>query len=168
MIEKLKVNENEIITNLQKYNLKKIMKFVTFLFGEEMFPIQCLIFYYFKILKMNDIIFFLFSALFMTISKKITSRKRPYLNNNKISNLSNEKIFDSSFPSGHTLMSYILIKILISNLKISNSSIIYLIMKCTPYLIGFSRIYLGVHYPSDVLMSFVFGIFFIFIYRNYF
>ena len=61
-----------------------------------------------------------------------------------------------SFPSGHSASSFALyISVLIISLfifkKVSTKIIISTICILTVLLIGYSRIFLGVHYPSDVL-----------------
>src|SRR5207244_443099 len=68
-----------------------------------------------------------------------------------------------SFPSGHSmgamvffgLMAYFLIR---DNEKLSIRVIIGLIFVATVLLVGFSRIYLGVHFPSDVVAGYAAGI----------
>ncbi|MEO5860348.1 MAG: phosphatase PAP2 family protein, partial [Pyrinomonadaceae bacterium] len=65
-----------------------------------------------------------------------------------------------SFPSGHALGSFcffgILAWILATNVKKSASSCaIYTTAGLLIFFIGLSRIYLGVHYPSDVLAGYL-------------
>jgi len=60
---------------------------------------------------------------------------------------------DFSFPSGHTLASFeAATALLIGNKKLGVPA---MILAC---LIAFSRLYLYVHYPTDVLFSVVMGI----------
>ena len=71
-----------------------------------------------------------------------------------------------SFPSGHSVgsMSLALVLIVIIYLLIKNKPLKWtLIITLSLYtiLIGISRIYLHVHYPSDVFGGFLEGIFFI-------
>jgi len=57
-----------------------------------------------------------------------------------------------SFPSGHTTSSFIAaIIIFMKNKKMGSAAFV------TASIIGFSRIYLCVHYPSDVLFGIIFG-----------
>ncbi|MCI8383405.1 MAG: phosphatase PAP2 family protein [Clostridia bacterium] len=68
-----------------------------------------------------------------------------------------------SFPSGHStnnMAFYVLAIVLlypkIKNKKLRNS--LCVILASIPLLIGFSRVYLGVHYISDILAGFSLGI----------
>lgn len=61
---------------------------------------------------------------------------------------------DFSFPSGHTGSSFAAAWVFYRNLP-RRYGIPALILAC---LIGFSRLYLGVHYPSDVLAGMLIGI----------
>ena len=60
---------------------------------------------------------------------------------------------DFSFPSGHTLASFEAATVLMLNNK--KFGIPAMILAC---LIAFSRLYLYVHYPTDVLTSIVLGV----------
>ena len=65
---------------------------------------------------------------------------------------------DFSFPSGHTIASFeAAVVILLNNKKLGIPAVI---LAC---LIAFSRLYLYVHYPTDVLFSIVLGTAFAFL-----
>ena len=70
-----------------------------------------------------------------------------------------------SFPSGHSTMSmtFSLLIFFLFYPKVSGGYRVALIAFCLlfPLLIGFSRIYLGVHYFSDVMGGFTLGIFWV-------
>ncbi len=90
------------------------------------------------------------------ILKYIVARQRPEI----ISHLAEADGF--SFPSGHAFMAACFYGFLIwifsreiKNDLIKKSAIIFLLFLI--FAIGFSRIYLGVHCPSDVLGGFVLG-----------
>jgi len=70
-----------------------------------------------------------------------------------------------SFPSGHSTMSmtFVLLLFFLFYSKVSGGYRTALVVFCIlfPVLIGFSRIYLGVHYFSDVMGGFALGIFWV-------
>lgn len=91
---------------------------------------------------------FIIGNLFL---KNIVMRERPCWINDNIQLLIPMPM-DYSFPSGHTLSSFVSAGILIQrNLKIGFCAYILAV------LIGFSRLYLYVHFPTDVLTGIVFG-----------
>lgn len=68
-----------------------------------------------------------------------------------------------SFPSGHTLMAtvfygFFLLLSVSNNIIQSKNNWLKTILTCLPVLIGLSRVYLGVHYASDVLAGWAAGI----------
>lgn len=62
---------------------------------------------------------------------------------------------DASFPSGHTAASFASCVAILPNVKKRYWAPL-IIMAC---LIAFSRIYVGIHYPSDILGGFLSGLF---------
>lgn len=106
----------------------------------------------------------LFSFGMNQIAKLIFSRPRPIG-----INLIEESGF--SYPSGHAMVSmayfgfiaYILYKKQKNNLT---KSILIITLIITILLIGFSRIYLGVHYLSDILGGFLLSIAYLMIFIN--
>ncbi|WP_191566151.1 phosphatase PAP2 family protein [Metabacillus idriensis] len=67
-----------------------------------------------------------------------------------------------SFPSGHSMVSFSFIGILayLLTIMVNHNALKLLIMVSfliIVFLIGLSRIYLGVHYPSDVIAGFAAG-----------
>ncbi len=83
--------------------------------------------------------------------KNLFARIRPYDLNTDIEILV-EHLSDYSFPSGHTLASFeAATAIMLNNKKIGVMALIF------ATLIAISRIYLYVHYPSDVLFGIIMG-----------
>ena len=84
------------------------------------------------------------------ILKPIVARIRPYSINQTVQLLVTP-LKDYSFPSGHTSAAFSVALICFWQLDKKYSWIFVLIAA----LIGVSRLYLGVHYPSDVLGGFL-------------
>lgn len=85
------------------------------------------------------------------ILKNVVARVRPYDLNPEFSLLIS-KLSDYSFPSGHTLASFEgAVAVFIRNKKFGIPAVILAV------LIAFSRLYLYVHYPTDVLASVILG-----------
>ncbi len=66
-----------------------------------------------------------------------------------------DRMHDYSFPSGHTIASFEASTVLLKNNKLMGIPAVIL-----AFLIAFSRLYLYVHYPTDVIFSFFAGILF--------
>ena len=81
-------------------------------------------------------------------------RQRPFLFLEMASKLSKgpEKIFDPSFPSAHAVFSFMMAALL--SFWFPRYRIIFYISAA---LIGWTRIYLGVHYPTDVIAGALLG-----------
>ena len=92
-----------------------------------------------------------------TFLKDIISRKRPSV----VPHLSD--VYTSSFPSGHSMLSavvYLTLGSLLARLVPERAVKVYFIVVALilTFLIGVSRIYMGVHYPTDVLAGWTAGL----------
>ena len=147
-----------LVLKLRNVHLTKIMIGFTYLGSVYSYVTLLILFLIFiknKKIPLLAIANILTSVLLMKIIKNIIKRPRPdgY-------RLIPEKGY--SFPSGHALNAVvfygILIYIIHTNIKNKKTRIILKILLTTlVLLIGLSRIYLGVHYASDVLAGFLFG-----------
>ncbi|SCG82396.1 phosphoesterase, PA-phosphatase related [Proteiniborus sp. DW1] len=93
-----------------------------------------------------------FSQVFVQILKRSLTRERPY---NILEDIRSFDISlkDYSFPSGHTTASFSMATILVYYLP--QFMIVFMLLAL---LVGFSRIYLAVHYPSDVIVGIILGV----------
>jgi len=89
--------------------------------------------------------------------KPLVARIRPYDVNTAVSLLV-ERMHDFSFPSGHTVASFEGAGVLM--IRDKRFGIPALILAI---LIAFSRLYLYVHFPSDVLVGIILGLLFAFL-----
>ncbi|WP_243129181.1 phosphatase PAP2 family protein [Hathewaya massiliensis] len=91
------------------------------------------------------------SSIVAIIIKKTINRERPFL---ILKNLNIKKIhIDAySFPSGHTTMAFS-IGIMLS-LCLPHLDYIFILLSLA---VGISRMYIGVHYPTDVIMGMIIG-----------
>ena len=138
--------------------LDKIMILFTHL-GDQGFIWVCLTLILLLIPKTRKIGIVLLISLILdtlvcnVLLKNIFMRPRPCTINPNVSLLI-PKPQDYSFPSGHTAASFAIVSVLCL-LKQKNLFIISLIVAC---LIAFSRMYLYVHFPSDIIGGIFVGI----------
>jgi undecaprenyl-diphosphatase len=121
----------------------KIMRLISAPFHCKFYTLFVLILYFFKKISTSQVLILCSSQFIIFTIKYIVKRKRPYETNKSIKLFEQMNFDPYSFPSGHTLNAFLLSFILKKNIGI-NLSII-------PYLVGLSRVYMGVHYPSDIL-----------------
>lgn len=141
----------------------KIMLFITFL-GKHQFliPANLVLIFYFLIVtrqtwfSIRVITIAISSLVLMLLLKQLFQRKRPLSPLLKAAK-------GLSFPSGHAIMAVtfygLLVYILQHTIDINwLKSLATFLLIMLVLLIGFSRIYLRVHYASDVLGGFIIGL----------
>ena len=114
-----------------------------------------------KYITTNLVLVFLLNR----ILKLIVARERP-----SVLRLVSEEGY--SFPSGHSMVSMgfygFLIYLSYKNIKSKKIKIpLIIFLSMLILLIGISRIYLGVHYATDVIGGFIIGIVYLFIYIKF-
>ncbi len=153
-------NVDNRVYNKIKFNnfLIEFNKIITNFASTKFFIFICFIFLLF--LKEKKIVY-LFIGIMLGCSlvvgffKNIIKRERPDINR-----LVYEKGY--SYPSGHTVSAisfygFILFLALISNIVLPFKIILSFILILLILLIGFSRIFLGVHYFSDIIGAIILG-----------
>ena len=151
---------SEFVWNLRFPLLSSIMKFISFLASFKFIVISMIV----VIIIKKDIYFPLnmsMSSLINYILKNIFKRIRPK------NIIVMEKGY--SFPSGHSMASmsfygYIIYKLYNSNINSLFKKIIISLLIILILMIGFSRIYLGAHYLSDVIFGYLVSIEYLIIY----
>lgn len=100
---------------------------------------------------------FLVGLIIIVIIKKIVDRSRPFdtLEKSELKVLE-KKPSSKSFPSWHSYN--ITAYGLLFGFFFLKSPVITIIMQILALIVSFSRIQLGVHYPSDVIIGYVIGI----------
>jgi len=141
----------------------KIMLFITFL-GKHQFliPANLILIFYFLLVKKQTwfsirvITIAISSLVLMLLLKQLFQRKRPLSPLLKAAK-------GLSFPSGHAIMAVTFYGLLIYILQHSITidwlkGLIIVLVILLIILIGFSRVYLRVHYASDVAAGFIIGL----------
>lgn len=154
----------DIISGCKTDSMKQFMRFITFLGSEwtilvltVIFPVFVFVFRkkQFYRLSLAAAANIALGALLNEILKHLFLRERPDL-------LQLVKISGYSFPSGHSMNSMIFygfyIYLIIKKLKHRGKYFIAGALGLLVFMIGISRIYLGVHYASDVLAGFITGL----------
>lgn len=100
-----------------------------------------------------------FSSLLVTSGiidalKHVVNRARPFITDSSIHNLAN--VSTASFPSGHTGEVFALATVV--TLLFHQQNWIIFTAWVWAFLVAYTRLVLGVHYPSDVLASMIIGI----------
>lgn len=106
-----------------------------------------------RLLAVEVLLAYAISGIISPICKNIFATPRPksFLQQHHIEYAyinSIDLIGNTSFPSGHTISAFALATILALNAKNKWLGLFYF---ATAALVGYSRIYLGVHFPEDVL-----------------
>lgn len=141
----------------------KMMLFITFL-GKHQFliPANLILIFYFLLVKKQNwfsirvITIAISSLVLMLLLKQLFQRKRPLSPLLKAAR-------GLSFPSGHAIMAVTFYGLLIYILQHSITIdwlkwLITVLVILLIILIGFSRVYLRVHYASDVAAGFIIGL----------
>lgn len=148
-----------ISENLHHPILDKIMIFVTNLGegGAIWFAMAILLLFFKKTRKIGIITIFsllICALLNEVVIKNIVQRARPFVNNDFIGPLI-KRPHSYSFPSGHAAMSFAAVGVWI---RFAKNNFYKLIFIAFALLIAFSRLYVMVHYPTDVLAGIVVGL----------
>jgi len=147
----------ELIQNVSKDNqevIAKLMRLISAPFHAKFFPIIILILYYLKKITLHQFIVICYACILLGSFKYLIRRQRPFEVDNNISMMETMSIDEFSFPSGHTFNALILLYLLKKSGDITKET--YHMLKLLPIIVGLSRIYLGVHYPSDVIGAYIF------------
>jgi Membrane-associated phospholipid phosphatase len=150
-----------VLDNHQNQIVLNIMKFISFV-GSSSFlvPAISLIVIYLLYKKQFREIFMIISASLGSLGlnaliKNIIKRERPV------------EFFKAvetsySFPSGHAMvaasLSFTIAYLLTRDKSIKTKKSAYLISSLYTVLMSFSRLYLGVHYPTDVIFGMFYGL----------
>ncbi len=177
MLETLKQWDNELFIFLNNLGVAHFDGFWVFVTQIESWTALIiffilLIFYYYKGKKSLVVLGFLVltfgvTMLFTGIVKEYVARLRPH----NIENLSElirilQKPSSYSFFSGHASSSFAITTFVVLVIR-KHTKWIYLAF-LWPLLFSMSRIYVGVHYPSDILVGTMVGISFAFLFYTLF
>ena len=169
---KLNNLDNNFYSKIKITNLKtSIFKIISFLASAKFIALLCLLILIFiknKKIFIIILINMLITWILIGTLKNIFTRERPNINR-----LVYEKGY--SYPSGHTMTAtifygFIIFLLIISNLIFLLKLFLIFLLIILILLVGYSRVYLGVHFFSDVIGALLFGTSYLilYIYFTYF
>jgi undecaprenyl-diphosphatase len=151
-------DEIKLMEKIQKFNFAEQMRLISKPFNTGFFIIMIIVLYIYKVLNFNDVIFLGKGCIINSLLKYLFKRARPYNASEKIKNYSGkEHKFATdhySFPSGHTFVATFFSLLMLRKYPTE------FIFNIIAVLVGFSRIFLGVHYPTDIIGGMVFAFIF--------
>lgn len=147
-----------INNNLQSDFLNRIMAFFSII-GDDGFLWMVLICFLLMSKKYRKIgclvaCAFLLSRITVDILKPLIKRPRPFIELEYLE-IYIPKPTGYSFPSGHSITSFATIGVLVNKIQNNYCKILLIILAC---LVSCSRVYLLVHYPSDILAGIILGL----------
>ncbi len=136
----------------------KLWRIITCLASGKFVALLCILFLLFMENKKVDIVIIINMLIMWVLIgtlKRIFKRNRPNINP-----LVEEEGY--SYPSGHTMTAtifygFLIFLIIISNITIPLKIILTSLFVLLVLLIGYTRVYLGVHFLSDVIGAILFG-----------
>ncbi len=143
---------------IQEFNFAKQMRLISKPFNSIGIVIMVSILLLYKVLNINDTILLIKGIIGACLLKFIFRRTRPYHESKNIKNYSGKEhtllteIY--SFPSGHTFTAIFFSLIMLKKYPTE------FIFNIIGILVGFSRIFLGVHYPTDIIGGMLFAFIF--------
>lgn len=158
----------KFIIGFKSDTLTSTMKFITVLANPEIIIFLSIISLLTLIFKYKGSIYLILTIITSTIinfiTKIIIKRDRP-----NILRLIEETGY--SFPSGHAMGSmcfygFIIFLINKLNINIIIKRILEVFLSILIFFIGISRVYLGVHYASDIICGFILGFIILIIVKN--
>lgn len=157
-LQEMELSFLHTLRNASNSFLDLLFEGITFL-GEQYVYIVIVLLVYFAIDKKkaeNIVYAIFFSALVNGVLKLLVHRPRPFSSevSNPVTPAREETATGYSFPSGHTQNSAVTYTAVALQFRKRWMYIVVPILVC---LIGFSRLWLGVHYPTDVLAGLILG-----------
>ena len=145
----------KIFKDNRKDPVKSFMKFMSRMGDGYIWMIIYLIFYMFRIdyagLYFSRAVTGIFICIFLFLYiKSFFSRTRPYKKHEKVPIMYPPD--KHSFPSGHTMVAFS-VSFSMGSYSLYSALLFYPIAS----LIAFSRVYVGLHYPFDVVFGIIFG-----------
>ena len=151
-------DEIKLMEKIQKFNFAEQMRLISTPFNTGFFITMIIVLYIYKVLNFNDVIFLGKGCIINSLLKFLFKRARPYHASEKIKNYSGKdhKIGTDhySFPSGHTFAATFFSLFMLRKYPTE------FLFNIIAVLVGFSRIFLGVHYPTDIIGGMLFAFIF--------